>query len=169
MFKHSLRWADLRGANLTGSSLSKADLTGADLTGAILRDVYLENVNFTGADLTDAVLFFVDLRGADLSGADLSGADLTGADLTGVKLCNTKLPNDVFRIEGLSRDFFVIHGFIRINYQYHTIETWDAFSDEEIAKMDSDTSAFWLENKHKIMAAIKTAKPEVRKATYRSA
>lgn len=96
---------------------------------------------------------------------------MTGADLSESYLEGVNLPKDVIYIK--SEDWYwsaiVMHDYIRIGCQYHATSAWEAFSDDEIAKMDNDTSAFWLENKHKIMAAIKTAKPEVRKATYRSA
>jgi len=40
-------------------------------------------------------------------------------------------------------------GMMRIGCQFHRIEKWKAFSDEEISKMDSKALYFW--NQHKAM------------------
>ena len=117
----NLRWANLRGANLQGANLRWANLQGANLQGANLR----------GANLREA-----DLRGADLRGADLRGANL---------------PTDVIRIDGMRWDVTILYGYMRIGCQYHHVDDWDKFTDDEISKMDSKALEFWQANKQKLI------------------
>ncbi|WOE40738.1 pentapeptide repeat-containing protein [Acinetobacter chinensis] len=128
--RHALETAIAEGANLQDANLQDANLRGANLWGADLR----------GADL----------RGANLRGANLWGADLRGADLRGAK-------NAPLIINGLSW-MVVIDGVgsMRIGCQYHTVEAWKNFTDDEIKLMDSNALEFWNKYKSMLIAACET-------------
>ena len=106
-------------------------LRGADLRGANLRE----------ANLREANLRWADLREANLRGANLRWADLRGADL----------PTDVIRIDGMRWDVTILYGYMRIGCQYHHVDDWDKFTDDEISKMDSKALEFWQANKQKLI------------------
>ena len=137
--------ANLRHANLEVSSLHSANLRGADLTGAKLIQAEL-----TKANLVDAILVLANLHGADLRDVDLQGANLENADIR-----VARLPTDVIRLNLSNEskwDITIMHGFLRIGSECHSVAVWDAFNDEEIAKMDKRLLPFWAVNKQKIMA-----------------
>ena len=134
----NLRGAILRGANLHGADLSEADLRGADLSEADFSEA-----NLHGADLREADLSWADLREADLSGADLCEADLSDTDLSGANLSHWP----AFRIDTgrWSISFNGTH--LQIGCQTHPLESWEVFSDDEIAKMDLGALEFWRVHK----------------------
>jgi len=92
-----------------------------------------------------------DLRRADLSEANLSGAKLQGANLWNADLRNATLPNtDRF----LNNPYGVCHireNSIRIGCEYHSVEAWKGFTDEEINKMDPGALEWWKGNKEIVM------------------
>ena len=135
------------GINLRDADLRGADLRDADLRDADLRDADLRDVNLSYTNLRDA-----DLRGADLRDADLRDADLRDADLRYAK----NAPKIILNL----RWFVSINGFgmMRIGCQFHEIEKWRAFSDEEISKMDSQALAFWKERKSMLLSLCDTYK-----------
>jgi hypothetical protein len=137
--------AYLGGAYLGGAYLGGAYLRGADLRGADLR----------GADLGGAYLRGADLRGADLRGAYLRGADLGGADLGGEKLAIAPIS-----IIGLYWDVLISESYMTIGCQRHEHAAWKQFSDEEIAEMADNASAFWKQNKAWLLAACKAHRAE---------
>jgi len=142
----NLRRADLRGANLSGADLRWADLRWADLRGANLR-----RADLSGADLRWADLRWADLSGADLSGANLSGADLRWADLSGADLI-------VFQA-GLWTAF-IQPTHIRIGCQYHAVDQWNGFSDEDISRMHKNALDYWKKNKAIIMSIAESLKEQ---------
>jgi uncharacterized protein YjbI with pentapeptide repeats len=137
--------ADLRGANLRG-----ANLRGADLIGANLR----------GADLIGANLIGADLSGADLSGANLRGANLIGADLIGANLIGEILKKTPISILNLTWDVLITTEYLTIGCQRHTHKVWEAFTDDEIAKMESRASEFWRVNKEWLLGTCKAHRSE---------
>ena len=133
----------------------KADLRGADLRGAYLGGADLRGANLRGANLYGANLYGAYLGGAYLGGADLGGADLGGADLGGEKLAITPIS-----ILNLTWDILITESYLTIGCQRHTHAEWKAFSDDDIAKMESRASAFWSANKSWILAACKAHRKE---------
>lgn len=113
-------------------------------SGMIARHA-LETAIAEGANLQDANLQDANLRGANLWGADLRGADLRGAK------------NAPLIINGLSW-MVVIDGVgsMRIGCQYHTVEAWKNFTDDEIKLMDSNALEFWNKYKSMLIAACET-------------
>ena len=121
--------ANLRGANFRGANLSGANLRYADLSGA----------DFRGANF----------RGANLSGADLSGADFRGADLFWSNL--------IIYQSGLW-PAYIQEDMIRIGCQYHSVKSWESFTDEEISKMHDDAFQYWKANKEIILSIARSLK-----------
>ena len=138
---------NLRGADLSGASLSEADLYRADL-----REANLSGANLSGADLRGAYL-----RGADLRGAYLCGANLREADLHGEKLKEAPL-----FIYGLAWDVLITNEFLTIGCQRHSHAEWEAFSNDQIAKMERRALRFWQEWKRPLlsMCSIHSKKEE---------
>ena len=119
------------------------------ITGEVL--ITIDSDNLQGANLQGA-----DLQGADLQWADLQWANLQRADLQGVDL-----PTEVIRINGLRWDVTILHGYMRIGCQYHSVEKWEKFSDRVIEKMDSNALEFWQKNKDMLLTIAKyTVKSE---------
>ena len=78
----------------------------------------------------------------NLSYADLSGADLRGADLRGANLV-------VITWEHWTT--YITKGQIRIGCQFHDLDVWKNFTDDEISEMDSRALDFWKQNKDLII------------------
>ena len=76
----------------------------------------------------------------------LQETDLRGADL---RVAN--LPTDIIRIDGMRWDVTILYGYMRIGCQYHHVDDWDKFTDDEISKMDSKALEFWQANKQKLI------------------
>jgi uncharacterized protein YjbI with pentapeptide repeats len=133
------------------SAVVEAVKSGANLRGANLYGADLYGANLRGANLRCANLYGANLRGADLYGADLYGADLRGADFGGeiLQIC------PIF-INGLIWDICITESFMQIGCKRHEHKEWAKFSDDEIKRMESRASAFWLENKSWLMAACKS-------------
>ena len=75
---------------------------------------------------------------ADLSRANLSGANLYGANLR----CMGNMNN----IKTIQADIWQVgytHDTLQIGCQRHLIAEWQAFSDEEIRRMDSQALTWW--------------------------
>ena len=108
---------------------------GANLYGANLRSANLRGTNLRGADL----------YGADLHGANLRGADLYEADLHGANLINIKLP---------FYEVFVNIDSTTIGCKKYFNKEWKTFTDEDIAKMDSNALEFWNSYKQIIFSAM---------------
>ncbi|WP_246288673.1 pentapeptide repeat-containing protein [Achromobacter deleyi] len=173
----NLRGADLRGANLggadlRGANLGGANLGGADLGGANLRGADLGGANLRGADLRGANLGGANLRGADLGGANLRGADLRGANLGGANLGGANL-GDLSGIWGTSGNLREIKAIqcdtwpvtytathMQIGCQFHELERWWSFTDEQIGRMDSSALAWWSKWKP-VLHTIVTMSPAV--------
>ena len=133
------------GANLIGANLSGADLIGA---------------NLSGADLIGANLYCANLIGANLSGANLSGANLIGANLYCANLSGEILKKIPISILNLTWDVLITTEYLTIGCQRHTHEVWEAFTDDEIAKMESIASEFWKVNKEWLLGACKAHRSE---------
>ena len=150
----------LRGADLIGADLIDADLHDADLRDADLRSADLSGADLSGADLIDADLRSANLSGSNLRGADLSGADLSGADLRDAKLSGEILKKTPISILNLTWDILITTEYLTIGCQRHTHEVWEAFTDDEIAKMESRASEFWKVNKEWLLGACKAHRSE---------
>lgn len=118
--------ADLRCANLSGANLSRANLSGANLNGA-------------------------KLNGANLSDTNLNGANLNDAHFSGAKIFNEILAINPTSITGLYWDVLITGENLKIGCQRHSYDEWKAFSDEQIAQMDSYALVFWTEYKGILM------------------
>src|SRR5574343_103796 len=116
----------------------RANLSDADLRGA----------NLSGAHLSGANFRYADLRYANLSGANLIDADLRGADLSGANLFGSNL---IIYQSGLWQAY-IQEDMIRIGCQYHSVKSWESFTDDEISKMHDDALRYWKENKEIILS-----------------
>jgi len=160
----SLEGADLQGADLRGSKLYLADLRGANLhraclQGANLYSACLQRADLRMADLRGAYMQEVDLRGADmrlanLQGAYLHGSDLHGADLRGAGLTVLHLDDTTVYIQP---------EYILIGREYHTVDKWFSFTDEEIYKKRIDALTWWKVWKPTIQAIHATLTHTIRR------
>ena len=168
-----LQYADLKGVDLERANLRGADLRGADLQGANLRCANLQGTNLEWADLRYAKLPFANLEGANLRGADLQWvnlryanlqmvnlreANLRGVNLEGANLAEATLPTKFIRIDGMKWDVTISYGYIRIGCQYHYVDVWNEFTDDEIAEMARGALEFWKENKQMIITVANFTK-----------
>src|SRR5574343_573132 len=149
----NLRYADLSGANLSDADLSGANLSDSDLSGANFRYANLRYADLRDADLRyanlrGANLKYADLRYANLIDADLSGANLRDADLSGANLFGSNL---IIYQSGLWQAY-IQEDMIRIGCQYHSVKSWESFTDDEISKMHDDALRYWKENKEIILS-----------------
>jgi len=165
LYGANLRGADLYGANLQKADLYGADLQGADLQGADLQGADLQGANLQGADLRGADLQGANLYGADLQKADLYGANLYGADLRGANLRGADLQcsGNMKELRTMQIDTYKI-GFtldtLQIGCQRHLIKDWKEFTNDKIAKMDSNSLAWWNKWKAFIFQAIELSKKD---------
>ncbi|MCH4575722.1 pentapeptide repeat-containing protein [Achromobacter xylosoxidans] len=144
--------ANLRGADLRGAYLGDANLRGADLRGANLR-----GANLGGADLRDA-----NLRGANLGGADLRDANLGGANLGELRGIWGASGN-LREIKAIQCDTWPVTytaTHMQIGCQFHELERWWSFTDEQIARMDSSALEWWQKWKP-VLHTIITMSPAV--------
>ncbi|MFY4219703.1 pentapeptide repeat-containing protein [Achromobacter xylosoxidans] len=149
-----------------------ADLRGANLGGAYLRDAYLRDAYLRGANLGGANLGGADLRGANLGGADLRGANLGGAYLRDAYLRGADLGelSSIWGASGNLRELKAVQcdtwpvsytaTHMQIGCQFHTLEAWWSFTDEQIARMDSSALAWWQKWKP-VLHTIVTMSPAV--------
>src|SRR5574343_6133 len=96
------------------------------------------------ADLRYADLRYANLRYADLRCADLSGANLFGSNL-------------IIYQSGLW-PAYIQEDMIRIGCQYHSVKSWESFTDEEISKMHDDALRYWKANKEIILSIARSLK-----------
>ncbi|WP_307761641.1 pentapeptide repeat-containing protein [uncultured Pseudomonas sp.] len=151
-------------ANLDGAYLRGAYLRGANLDGAYLRGAYLRGANLDGAYLRGAYLRGAYLRGANLDGAYLRGAYLRGAYLRGANLDGvaslwgcTGNRAEVKAIQADTWDVTYTATHMQIGCQFHTLAEWWGFSDDEIARMDSQALAWWQIWKPIIQKIVETS------------
>src|SRR5574343_585451 len=109
----------------------------------------LRSADLSGANLIGAKLRYADLRDADLRYANLSGADLRGANLFGSNL--------IIYQSGLW-PAYIQEDMIRIGCQYHSVKSWESFTDEEISKMHDDALRYWKANKEIILSIARSLK-----------
>ncbi|MFY3547450.1 pentapeptide repeat-containing protein [Achromobacter xylosoxidans] len=164
--------ANLRGADLRGAYLGDANLRGADLRGAYLGDANLGGANLRGADLRGANLRGANLGGADLRDANLGGANLGGADLRDANLGGANLGElrGIWGASGNLREIKAIQcdtwpvtytaTHMQIGCQFHELERWWSFTDEQIARMDSSALEWWQKWKP-VLHTIITMSPAV--------
>jgi hypothetical protein len=159
--------ANLGGADLRGADLRDAYLRGADLRGADLRDAYLGGADLRGADLRGADLRDAYLGGADLRDAYLRGADLRGADLRDAYLGELRniwgASGNLREIKAIQCDTWPVTytaTHMQIGCQFHGLERWWAFTDEQIARMDSLALEWWQKWKP-VLRTIITMSPAV--------
>jgi len=130
----NLRYADFRYADLRYANLRSADLRGADLSGANLSGANLSGSNLSGANLRYAELRYADLRGTNLFGSNL-----------------------IIYQSGLWAAY-IQEDMIRIGCQYHSVKSWESFTDEEISKMHDDALRYWKANKEIILSIARSLK-----------
>jgi hypothetical protein len=149
-------FADLRGANLGGADLRGADLQYANLRGANLRGADLREADLCGANLREADLYMADLRGANLGVADLCKANLCDANLGWADIRLTKMPDTDKFLNSPYSICHIRHNTVRIGCEYHTVEEWLSFSDEQINEMHSTALEWWICNKEIIFYIVKS-------------
>ncbi|WP_238908139.1 pentapeptide repeat-containing protein, partial [Achromobacter ruhlandii] len=118
-------------------------------------------------DLRGAYLGGANLRDADLGGADLRDADLRGAYLGGANLGELR---SIWGASGNLRELKAVQcdtwpvtytaTHMQIGCQFHTLEAWWSFTDEQIARMDSSALAWWQKWKP-VLHTIVTMSPAV--------
>nr|WP_276323654.1 pentapeptide repeat-containing protein [Achromobacter xylosoxidans] len=139
--------AYLGDANLGGAYLGGANLGGANLRGAYLGDANLGGAYLGGANLRGAYLGDANLRGADLGELrSIWGASGNLRELKAVQ-CDT-----------WPVTYTATH--MQIGCQFHTLEAWWSFTDEQIALMDSSALAWWQKWKP-VLHTIVTMSPAV--------
>lgn len=79
-----------------------------------------------------------------MSGADLSGANLFGSNL-------------IIYQSGLW-SAYIQEDMIRIGCQYHSVKSWESFTDEKISKMHDDALRYWKANKEIILSIARSLK-----------
>ena len=151
----NLEGANLRHAYLEGTNLQGANLQGADLRYAYLRHVYLRDANLQDADLRDA-----NLRHTYLQGADLRWANLQGANLQDANLQDAELPSGYAFYSAIPWCVTIAPDRVLIGCQSHSLETWQNFSNEKIAKMHPRALEWWNEHKEKIIELAIKVKEE---------
>src|SRR5574343_533495 len=75
-------------------------------------------------------------------------ATLRYADLRGTNLFGSNL---IIYQSGLW-EAYIQEDMIRIGCQYHSVKSWESFTDEEISKMHDDALRYWKENKEIILS-----------------
>ena len=108
-----------------------------------------ERANLSGAYLSGA-----NLRGADVRYANLRYANVSDADFRGANLCWSNL---IIYQSGLWPSY-IQEDTIRIGCQYHSVKSWESFTDEEISKMHDDALRYWKENKEIILSIARSLK-----------
>ena len=146
----SLVDARLDGARLVGARLDNASLVDARLDGASL-----DNASLVGARLVNANLVGARLDGARLDDARLDGARLDGASLVGARLDGEILTKVPLLISGLHYRCLISNGYMRLGCKRFTHAAWEAFSDDEIRRMDSNALKFWTKWKSPLLAMCK--------------
>ena len=155
-YKNDLSGTNLKLLNLSGLNLSEIDFSRTDLEGCDLSDTDLYKSNLTYANLHHANLRRADLRGSNLYYANFKNADLYDANLNNTNICGTKFPEtDKF----LDCPWGICHirgDYIRIGCEYHSVDKWNNFNDDDIITMDTyinvyTTLEWWRFNKPIIM------------------
>ena len=148
------------------ANLRDANLGGAYLGDANLRDAYLGGANLGGANLGGANLGGAYLRDAYLGGANLGGAYLGGAYLGGAYLRDAYLGElrSIWGASGNLREIKAIQcdtwpvtytaTHMQIGCQFHELERWWSFTDEQIARMDSSALEWWAKWKPMLQTIV---------------
>ena len=111
--------ADLSYSNLSGSNLSYSNLSGSNLS-------------------------YSNLSGSNLSYSNLSYSDLSGSNLRGSNLRYSI--GNCENIKSMQCDMWLVsytETTLNIGCQTHLISEWFSFSDDEIARMDSQALKWW--------------------------
>ena len=96
-----------------------------------------------------AELSYSDLRYSNLSGSDLRGSNLSGSNLRGSDLSGSNLRGSIGNCENIKSmqcDMWLVsytETTLNIGCQTHLISEWFSFSDDEIARMDSQALKWW--------------------------
>jgi len=129
---------------------------------ADLRGAYLGDANLRGANLGDANLRGANLRGANLGDANLRGANLGDAylrDLVGIWAASGNLREiKAIQCDTWSVTYTATH--MQIGCQFHALESWWSFTDEQISRMSCDALAWWQKWKP-VLHTIVTMSPAV--------
>jgi hypothetical protein len=142
----AVKWAIKNRVDLSCTDLQYADLRRAGLQYADLRSAALNH-----ADLRYASLRYADLRYATLSDANLHDTNLRHADLSHTDMRVLQTGGWTCYIQGKH---------IRIGCQYHSVEAWEKFTDDEISEMELDALAWWKAWKP-IILAVQATIPEI--------
>lgn len=140
----------------TGAVLFTADVPEGTESGMVAR-VALEQAVEARADLGGA-----DLRDAYLRGANLGGAYLRGAYLGELRSIWGASGN-LRELKAIQCDTWPVTytaTHMQIGCQFHTLEAWWSFTDDQIARMDSSALAWWQKWKP-VLHTIVTMSPAV--------
>lgn len=147
--------------SISGAVLFTADVPEGTESGLIacvaLEQAVAGDANLRGADLGDADLGDADLRGANLGDADLRGADL--GELRSIWGASGNLRElKAVQCDTWPVTYTATH--MQIGCQFHTLEAWWSFTDEQITRMDSSALAWWQKWKP-VLHTIVTMSPAV--------
>ena len=114
--------------------------------------------------LTGAVIFSSDVENNTVkltvqmafeSKINLRGAYLRGAYLSGVTYGIASISKNILQLLGKQWAVFIFDYHIKIGCKLYLTVEWEAFSDDEISKMDTKALEFWTENKEIILVCAK--------------
>ncbi len=145
-------WGITNGSNLCDCDLSGSNLSDCDMSDCSLRGRNLRLCNGSDRHLRGSNLSDCDLRGSNLRGSNLRYSNLRGSNL---RDCDLRYSNLII----LQTDIWTCYiqlEHIRIGCQYHRVDQWLSFSDEDISKMDSRALDWWSKWKALIMAIHST-------------
>ena len=150
----------------TGAVLFTADVPDGTESGMVAR-VALEQAVEARAYLGGAYLGGAYLRDANLGGAYLGGAYLGGAYLRDAYLGELRsiwgASGNLREIKAIQCDTWPVTytaTHMQIGCQFHGLERWWAFTDEQIARMDSLALEWWQKWKP-VLRTIITMSPAV--------
>ena len=161
IYKSDAREADfdsvtmLRGrlieVNFDDTEIIAANFMGAKLHGSTFVDGSLFSCSREYTELADTDFTNTSFDGSDLTGAWFGSSEVTGAYFLNAKFDRTQFGFPFLLLYGISELGFYINIFkdnIRIEEQCHTIEEWEAMTDEELAHSSTQSMVdYW--NKHK--------------------
>jgi len=133
--------------NLYGSDLLEFDLSGLDLSG-----VNLSGSNFCSTNLTDA-----NLSGSHLTGTFFYKTNLTRALFFEAMRGEYILKKAPLSILTFHYNVLIFDAHMEIGCESHSFEEWEAFTDEEILRMDGEKAIrFWKTHKGHLLGLCKT-------------
>jgi hypothetical protein len=93
------------------------------------------------------------------SEANLTGADLTGANLRGAIYGDgTPISKPPIYISGLTWNVMILDIHLQIGCELHSFTEWEAFTNQQISRMEERALPWWKQHKTAIFAVIKACR-----------